>query len=211
MRKILVLNAKGGSGKSTIATNLASALSADGKRVALLDCDPQESSMEWLAQRPDDRPEISGYAAHSGAVKIPGTTDYLVIDSPAALQGKELAYMLRRAESIIIPVLPSPIDMRAAEKFIETMKNSTRIGNKQAKMALVGNRVRTYTNIFGELESFLKKKRIPVLTQLRDSMNYTHSAESGIGIHEMAPYATRIDREQWTPILKWIKSKRSQP
>lgn len=211
MRRILILNAKGGSGKSTIATNLASALTLEGNNVALVDCDPQESCMFWLSARSPERPAIKGFAAHNAPVRLPNNTDYMIIDPPAALHGKYLANMLRRAESVIIPVLPSPMDMRAAETFINTMKDSARISKKQAKMALVGNRVRTYTNIYSELEEFLRKKRIPVLTQLRDSMNYVRSAETGIGVHEMAPCATSVDREQWEPILKWVKSKRSQP
>ena len=74
--------------------------------------------------------------------------------------------------------------------------------NKQAKFAVVANRVREYTRIYGELEEFLKKLKVPVVTHLRDSMNYVRCAERGIGIHEMAPYATTVDREQWKPLLR---------
>ncbi len=211
MRHIMVLNAKGGSGKTTIATNLAAALAVQGKSVGLADFDPQGSSMAWLEARPPARPPIAGYAAWQGRYRPARNLDFLVMDAPAAVHGKELGALLRRAETIIIPVLPSPIDMRAAQQFIEEVKRSGRVAKKQAKIALVANRVREWTRIWGELEEFLRRQRIPVLTHLRESQNYIRAAEQGLGIFEFAPAATAIDRDQWHPILRWVKSKRSQP
>ena len=211
MRHVLVLNAKGGSGKTTIATNLASYLASQGKNVVLADYDPQGSSLAWLEARSAARPPIKGAAAFREPARAGKNTDFVIIDSPAAIHGRDLSNMLRRAETILIPVLPSPIDMRAAAEFIDTIKNSPRVTKKQAKIALIANRVKEYTNIYGELEAFLKKRRIPVLTHLRESMNYVRAAKKGLGIHEMAPYLTRVDREQWEPLVRWVKSKRSQP
>ena len=211
MRHILVLNAKGGSGKTTIATNLAGYLATQGNKVLLADYDPQGSSMAWLDARSAAKAPISGAAGFKQPARAGKNTDFVIIDSPAAIHGRDLSNMLRRAETILIPVLPSPIDMRAATDFIDAIKNSPRITKKQAKIALIANRVKENTNIYGELEDFLKKRRIPVLTHLRESMNYVRAAEAGLGIHEMAPYATRVDREQWEPLVRWVKSKRSQP
>ncbi len=211
MRHILVLNAKGGSGKTTVATNLASYFAQNGGNVVLLDCDPQGSSVSWGQARSSARPPIRVVAAFKENVRPGKNTDFVVIDSPAGVQGRELSGLLRRAETILIPVLASPIDMRAAADFIDTIKKSGRITNKHAKIALIANRVKERSNIYHELEGFLKKKRIPVLTHLRDSMNYIRAAENGVGIFEMAPYSTQVEREQWVPITKWIKSKRSQP
>ena len=211
MRHILILNAKGGSGKTTIATNLSSYLAQNGENVLLLDCDPQGSSAAWGKARSSARFPIKVVAAFKENVRPGKNTDFVIIDSPAAVQGRELSGLLRRAETILIPVLASPIDMRAAEGFIDTIKKSGRVANKHAKIALIANRIKERSNIYHELETFLKKRRIPVLTHLRDSMNYVRAAEDGIGIFEMAPYSTQLDREQWAPITKWIKSKRSQP
>lgn len=212
MRTILVMNSKGGSGKTTIATNLASYLATQKKKVVLMDYDPQASSMSWLAARSAARPPIQGIAAYKKAVKRPSrSSDYVIIDAPAALHGGALSKMVRKAQTILIPVLPSPIDMRAAIDFMADIKKSAPVQHKKAKLALVANRSRDYTNIYWELDDFLSHQRVPFLTMLRDSQNYIRAAERGLGIFEMGPAATDLDREQWQPVVKWVKSKRSQP
>ena len=211
MRHIMVLNAKGGSGKTTIAINLASYFSSHGAKVALLDLDPQGCSMAWLETRSSARSPIQGIPAYKTGVRLPRNVDYAFMDAPAAVHGKQLSELVRRAETIIIPVLPSPIDIHAAANFIAEIKHVGKVVRKQARLALVGNRVKEYTNIYWELDDFLRKQRIPFLTMLRDSQNYIRAVERGLGIFEIAPNKTAIDREQWEPIIKWLTSKRSQP
>ncbi len=212
MRSIMVINAKGGSGKTTLATNLASYLATQNKKVVLMDWDPQGSSMVWLETRSPARPPIQGIAAYRKGAKRPGrNTDYVIMDVPAALHKGALSKMVGKAQSILIPVLPSPIDIRAASDFIADIKRCAPLQNKKAKLALVANRSRDFTNIYWELDDFLSKQRIPFLTMLRDSQHYIRSAQKGLGIFEMTPAATDLDRQQWQPIIKWVKSKRSQP
>ena len=211
MRSIMVLNPKGGSGKSTIATNLASYYASQGQQVVLVDLDPQGSAVDWLETRPVGRAPIKGIAGYGKSPAKPGRNmDVVVYDAPAAVHGKDLTALIRRAETFIVPVLASPIDMRAAGRFVVELRKNSRVINKQAKYCVVANRVREYTRIYGELEEFLKKLRVPVITHLRDSMNYVRAAERGLGIFELAPYATNLDREQWQPLLKWLNSKRSR-
>lgn len=212
MRNIMVINSKGGSGKSTIATNLASYFASQNKKVVIMDYDPQGSSMAWLEARSSARTPIEGIAAGKKSAKRPSrNTDVVIHDAPAGKHGGELSKMLNKAQTIIIPVLPSPIDMRAVVDFIAEIKKSAPVQRKKAKLALVANRSRDYTNIYWELDDLLSKQKIPFLTMLRDSQNYIKAAERGLGIFEMAPGATELDREMWEPIIKWVKSKRSQP
>ncbi|HEX2242819.1 MAG TPA: ParA family protein [Gammaproteobacteria bacterium] len=211
MRHIMVVNAKGGSGKTTIATNLASYFAAEGNKVVLMDLDPQAGATAWLEARSPARPHIKGLTHDQSGGSIGRNTDYVIMDAPAAVHGKQLGDLIRRAETLIIPVLPSPIDMRAAAKFLEEVKNNGRVARKAAKVALVANRAREYTNVYWELDEFLTKQKAPFITALRDSQNYIRAAERGLGIFDLAPYATVIDREQWEPLIKWLKSKRSQP
>ena len=88
MRRIMVVNAKGGCGKSTIATNLASYYALAGARVVLADCDPQASSVDWIARRPRDAPPIRVLAAYDDGVwQVPADTEYLIMDTPARAHG----------------------------------------------------------------------------------------------------------------------------
>ncbi|GMQ96586.1 MAG: ParA family protein [Gammaproteobacteria bacterium] len=211
MRTIMVINAKGGSGKTTIATNLASYYASRGKKVVLADFDQQGSSMAWLKARSAGRPPIKGVAAFAETLRPGRGSDVIIMDAPAATHGTPLNQLVRRAHTFIIPVNPSPIDMRAAADFIKEIKDTGVISRKHGKIGLVANRGREVTNIFWELDEFLDHFRgVPYLAALRDSMNYIRAAERGLGIFEMAPYATAIDREQWQPLIKWLASKRSQ-
>jgi len=212
MRNIMVINSKGGSGKTTVATNLASYFATQNKKVVLMDYDLQGSSMAWLEARSSARTPIQGIAAYKKAAKRPSRScDYVIIDAPSGLHGGALTNMVKKVQTILIPVLPSPIDMHAATEFLKEIKKSAPVQRKKAKLALLANRSRDFTNIYWELDDFLSRQRVPFLTMLRDSQHYIRAAERGLGIFEMAPAATDLDREQWQPIIKWVKSKRSQP
>lgn len=206
MRKILVLNSKGGCGKTTIVTNLASYYAVWGVKTALVDYDPQLSSTEWLQARPDWADPIHGICAVSERVHYPGGTERVVIDSPARVGRRDVANLARRADVVLIPILPSPIDIRAAAHFVGELLLSGSIAH-HAQLGLVANRVREQTLIYGKLEQFLAglKRDIPFVTHLRDTQNYIRAAEQGIGIFEMAPYAVAPDLEQWRPLINWIE------
>lgn len=207
----MVLNSKGGSGKSTIATNLASYYAVQGYDVVLADLDAQGSSLAWLEARPAGRPPVRGMDASEKGARLPRSADIAILDAPAAAHGADLGALMRRADTFIVPVLASPMDMRAAAGFVEEMRRNKRIQSRQARYGVIANRAREHTNIFHELDDFLRQLRVPVLTQLRDSMNYIRAAERGLGVFEVAPYQTAIDREQWKPVVRWLNSKRSRP
>ena len=212
MRTILVLNAKGGCGKSTIATNLASYFAAEmGKKVVLADYDPQESSLAWLEVRDEKRPFIQGVAAYKEPLRVAKDTDYVIIDAPARVHGKELTQIMRKVETVLFPLLPSPIDMRAATKYMEEVLKNGRVVRKEVKIGVVANRVRENTLVFSALYDFIQAMRLPYVATLRDTQNYIHAEERGIGIFEMAPSQVYQDLEDWAPLTKWLRSKRSMP
>ena len=213
MRTIMLMNAKGGCGKTTLATNIATWYADEGAKVALADFDPQRSSLDWLEARQQYTgiPTIEGIDASQGSINPARGTDYLIMDAPAAVHGRLINSMLRRVQSLIIPVLPSPIDMRACSRFLEELLNSGRVSQKQTRIALVANRVRENTIIYRELDEYLGHLRIPVLTHLRESQNYIRAAERGLGLFELAPSTVWQDLEQWDPIFNWLNSARSRP
>lgn len=212
MRHIMVMNAKGGCGKSTLATNIASYFADEGYAVALADYDPQRSSLDWLERRPDSRPNIAGVAAfEEGLKRAPRNADFLIIDAPARSHGAELNDLVRHAETIVVPVLPSTIDMQASDRFIAELKSVGKVERKDAKIGVVANRVREYTLIFEELDDHLTAARVPYLASLREAQNYVRAYTRGLGIFELPEYLAWPDWEQWEPLTKWLRSVRSQP
>ena len=212
MRTILVLNAKGGCGKSTIATNLASYYAWEKEqKVVLADYDPQGSSMAWLEARGEEWPEIQGVAAWEDSVRPSRDTDVVIMDAPARVHGTELTQLLRKPETILFPVLPSPIDMRAATAYMQELQSSGRVQRGEVKIGVIANRVRENTIIFNELYEFLRKLRVPYVATLRDTQNYIRAEERGVGVFEMAPSQVSQDIENWQPLVKWLGSKRSMP
>ena len=212
MRHILVTNAKGGCGKSTIATSLAAYLASEGYSTALADFDPQASALSWLEQRPSDYAPIAAVRGfESGLTHVPRSAEYVVIDSPAGSYGRNLTELVRRAETIIVPVLPSPIDIKAAERFVEELLNVSKVASKQAKAALVANRVRENTLIYEELDEVLSRLKVPYVASFREAQNYNRAYQRGLGVHELPPYLAWPDWEQWDPLIEWLDSRRSQP
>ena len=212
MRHILIVNAKGGCGKSTIATNLAAYYANEGYMTVLADYDPQGSALSWLDERPETAAPITGLAAYDeGLRRLPRNADFVIMDAPARSHGTELTELVRHAETILVPVLPSPIDIKSAADFITELLGRGKVATRQAKVGLVANRIMENTLIFDELEEYLEKIRVPYLAALREAQNYIRAYQRGLGIHELPPYLAWPDWEQWDPIIEWLDSRRSRP
>jgi chromosome partitioning protein len=212
MRHVMVLNAKGGCGKTTLATNVAVFFARDGLEVCIADYDPQRSSLDWLAERPADLPAIKGVPAFEEGLRgVPRSTEVLVIDAPARVHGTELNELVRRAETILVPVLPSTIDMKACVHFMNELQEIGKVSRKQARLGVVANRVREHTLIFEELDAYLNKLKVPYLASLREAQNYVRAYARGMGVLELPEYLAWPDWKQWEPIAEWLDSRRSQP
>jgi len=214
-RKIVVLNPKGGSGKTTLATNLAAYYASRGHRTALMDCDPQASSTRWLKNRSDELPQVHGVEAYrvnmqatrSWQLRTPPDTQYLVVDTSAAIPAQNLVEFTRGADSIVIPVGPSDIDIHAAAGFIANLLLVAKEDRREGRLGVIANRVREGTLAYARLMRFLHRLNIPVIAILRDTQNYVHAAEEGMGIHEFKHYRVRKDIAQWTSMLRWLQSR----
>ncbi|MCF6356067.1 MAG: AAA family ATPase [Candidatus Polarisedimenticolaceae bacterium] len=213
MRTIMLMNSKGGCGKTTLATNIATWFADEGDKVALVDFDPQGSALDWLEARQDYTgiPSITGINAVETGFRVPKGTEYLIMDVPAGIHGKKIDTVLRQVQTLIIPVMPSPIDIRACSRFIHELLVSRQVSRHRTRIAVVANRVKENTIIYQQLERFLNSLNIPFLSSLRESQNYIRSAERGLGIFEMAPSSVYQDLVQWDPILEWLDSQESLP
>ena len=217
MRAILVLNAKGGSGKTTVATNLAGYYAAEGAKVVLADFDPQGSSVDWLRSRAATLPKIGCVDASAGPLRVPRSTDVVIMDAPSRTHDDTLVSLLRRAQTAIVPVVPSPVDIRAAQRFFLELRAVRPLVDNDVKICTVASRVRDGARTSDDLEDFLMDqklpsgRRFPFLTWLRQSTHYLKAAERGMSIFELSPTATAVDREYWVPLLKWLASPRSLP
>ena len=206
----LVINSKGGSGKTTVTTNLASYFAVNRIPTAVMDYDPQGSSLNWLRCRAHPAPKIHGANAapqksglRSLGMHVPQGTRQLVVDGPAGASGLLLQEMIARAHAILVPVQPSAIDIHATANFVRDLLVMGRLRARNVRLAVVANRVRRATPVYQPLEKFLSSLGLPFLTRLSDSEVFVQAAESGLGIFEMDPIATAAEREQFMPIIEW--------
>lgn len=212
LHKIVVLNPKGGSGKTTLATNLASFYARRGPPPTLFDCDSQGYSMRWLDKRSGDQPTIHGVAAYKHDVlassrlhpDIGPESKELIIDLPAALPHDQLYEQTYDADSILIPVLPSAIDIYSASRFIAELLLIAQIDRRDRQLAIIANRTRQNTKSLQMLTGFLTSLKIPLIAQFRDSQNFVYAAAEGIGIHEMPAYRVEKDVAQMDLVINWL-------
>ncbi|HSB98060.1 MAG TPA: AAA family ATPase [Spongiibacteraceae bacterium] len=212
MQRIVVLNPKGGSGKTTLATNLASYFACRGDKTVLMDYDSQGSSTFWVGQRAAQHPPVQVISAYkqplgvtrSWFLRVPPQTQTLVIDTPAALDFGGYQRVLQEAASIVIPVLPADIDIHAAANCIADLLTTTKISREDGRIAVIANRARKNTLVYQRLAYFLNSLRIPFLTTLRDSQNYINAAAHGLGIFDMPEPQVQDDLTAWQPLLSWL-------
>jgi chromosome partitioning protein len=215
MQRITILNPKGGSGKTTLATNLAACFAVAGLSPALMDLDPQGSSTRWLSKRPKERAPIHGIAAYSHSsgvtrswqLRVPAQCATVIVDTPAALDSQSLPEITRGADAILVPVMPSDIDIHAAAKCIADLLLVAKIRRTDGRIGIVANRVRSNTLVSQSLMRFLNSLDIPLIATLRDAQNYVRAAETGLGIHEMPVWQVRQDLAAWAQITAWLDSR----
>ncbi|MCG8073266.1 MAG: ParA family protein [Candidatus Thiodiazotropha taylori] len=220
MKRLLILNSKGGCGKTTIATNLAGYYASAGTPTALFDYDPQGSSHRWLELRSGELSNIHGVFAAKptqGAVtqafaqRVPGETERIVVDTPASMKRMEMMNMLRNASAVIVPVLPSAIDRHVTLDFIQELTTLCRQMGINIPVGIVANRVRLNTRAFKQLQETLELLDIPLVAFLRDTQNYVHAAESGCAIVELKTASMKKDRQQWLALIEWLESAHTPP
>jgi len=205
MKTFLVANPKGGSGKTTLATNLAGYFASRGRHVVLSDMDRQESSLGWLERRSSDLPLIhalNGRAGHLSSL----SADINVIDSPAGLRGDKLSYAVKAADWVIVPMQSSTFDINATQDFLEVLREEKAVRKERTFVAMVGMRVNARTKAALNLEEYLAQSGFPVMGHLRNAQVYVHAAEAGLSLFDMSPSRVKQDIQQWSNLLQWIRA-----
>ena len=213
MQRIVVLNPKGGSGKTTIAINLASHFALHGQRPVLMDYDPQGSSAHWVDKRDKTQARIHLIKAferdprvtRTFQLRIPEGTGRVIVDTPAAIEAQEMPELTRTADKILVPVLPSEIDIHACSRCVQNLLLVAKVQRNDHRLGIIANRVRRNTVIYQALSRFLGTLGIPIVATLRDSQNYIRAAELGLGLEEMKPYHVAEDLAAWQSLLEWLE------
>lgn len=205
MRTVLIANPKGGSGKTTLATNLAGYFANRNRHVVLSDMDRQQSSLGWLERRPDTLPLIHGLNGR-GKNADSLSADWSIIDSPAGLHGDKLSEAVKRADWVIVPMQSSTFDIGATQDFLQILREEKAIRKERTFVAMVGMRIDSRTRAAASLAAYLKDGDFPVMGYLRDAQIYVQAAEQGLSLFDMRPSQAARDIQQWGPLLHWLVS-----
>ncbi len=203
MPVVVVVNPKGGVGKSTLATQVAGYFAAQHQRVMLGDADRQQSCKLWLSLRPDSARPIASWAVDPDDIARPpkGTT-HVVLDTPAGLRGKRLKEVLKLAHKVLVPLQPSVFDICATRDFLDELTGSSHAAKTQ--IGLIGMRVDERTRAAEQLRQFVESVGLPTLAYLRSTQIYIGLAGRGLTLFDLAPERMARDLAQWQPICRWL-------
>lgn len=210
MKTVLVASSKGGVGKTTIATHLAAQSAVAGQRTVLVDADPQGSSTRWAQRRaglPSAVLPVDG-TRRNWLKLVPDGTQRIVIDGAAGQMGADLETYLDQASVVLVPVLPSALDIEATVPFLNTLAKHPRVRKGQLPVGLIANKLKPWTNASQQALDVLQSWSIPVVGQLRDSQAYVMLTGLGKSLFDYNSQQVRDHQEDWQPVLKWLNKTR---
>ncbi|WP_036139014.1 ParA family protein [Luteibacter sp. 9135] len=207
MLTTLVASSKGGCGKTTLVTQLATHWAQSGKQTAIIDADRQHSSLRWAARRPENAPAVTALEGSRKAFdRLPETIQRVIVDTPAGVDEKDLEPYLDKADVILVPVLPSHFDLDATLDFLAVLRAIPRVKRGKLPVGLVGNRLKPWTNASqAAIVELGERAPFPVVAELRDSQAYVLLTALGKGIFDYHSENVRGHQDDWGKLLRWIK------
>lgn len=209
MPVIAVVNRKGGSGKTTLATHLAASCAAGGVPVLLADADRQQSTQAWLRRRAAQKlpalATVRGRALEPNTlIRPPAGFAHVILDTPGGLRGFDLMRVVMYADAIVMPVGGSVFDRESTADCYEELKRLPRVAGGRCRVAAIGMRLDARTNVEPLLRDWAAALPLPFLGVLRETQAYVRCAERGLTLFDLPPAKVQHDLRQWQPILDWL-------
>lgn len=187
MSIISILNPKGGSGKTTLSTNLARAYHDRGFKTLLVDSDPQGSASDWHAAREDNPLPFVAYGNPDNLKALPGIAsayDLVIIDGAAKLEGM-IAAAIKISDIILIPVQPSPYDIWATSDLVDLIKARQEVTGGKPKSAFVISRAVKGTRLEREIVTALNDYHVPIFKSCTTQRQvYPRNAAMGLSVFD---------------------------
>lgn len=199
-RVITVLSQKGGAGKSTLTMQLAGGLARSGRRVAIIDLDPQETALRWAQAATEGFPaQVSKLDVLPGGLRavlkqMARSADIVLLDCPPSIEHPATLATLQEADVALVPVVPSPADLWST-KGVERLILQVQASRKGLKAALVPNRV-LRTNLAWDVLEVMRDFTLPVLGAALSQRNaFAQSAVIGGTVYQLGRAGSEAARE----------------
>jgi chromosome partitioning protein len=203
MTVVALLGRKGGSGKSTLSTNMAAWCARNGHQVMLGDVDRQQSVRSWLRRRSPQAAKVNTWAVDNGKVfRAPPGTTHVILDTPGGLYDHELAKLVVWVDAVVIPIGPSVFDRDATLDFIKELQKLPKVASGRCKLAVIG--MRWPLDRVQQWHAQGQQWDIPLLTVIPDLAHYRSCLENGGSLFDMPEALRQTDMPYWDPLLKWL-------